>query len=351
MSAVLQALGVLGAVIAAGAVLGRRGTLGPHAPAVLSRAVFTVATPALMLTTVAHADLHVLLSRATVATWGSTGLVALAGALVLRLVLRRPAAETVVGTLSASYLNAANLGLPLAVYLLGSPLAVVPTMLFQLLVLAPLSFAVLDEAQARADRRRPAPVLETVGGRTTGVTGARGTATATSTPGAAAAGADAPAGAPRPRAGAVLRRTLSNPVSLGALTGLVLAALPWRLPEVVLEPFALVGAAAAPLALLNFGLSLGARRVAGDRAPRADLALVVGLRLLHPLVAAGLATLVGLEGPARLAVVAMAALPTAQNVLVYAVQYGRGQPVARDAGLLTTLLAVPLLLVVTTLLS
>ena len=41
-----------------------------------------------------------------------------------------------------------------------------------------------------------------------------------------------------------------------------------------------------------------------------------------------------------------AALPTAQNVLVYATQYGRGQALARDAGVLTTVLAVPTLLII-----
>jgi len=42
----------------------------------------------------------------------------------------------------------------------------------------------------------------------------------------------------------------------------------------------------------------------------------------------------------------MAALPTAQNVLVYALQYGRGQALARDAGLATTLLTIPVMLVI-----
>ena len=42
----------------------------------------------------------------------------------------------------------------------------------------------------------------------------------------------------------------------------------------------------------------------------------------------------------------MAALPTAQNVLVYATQYGRGQVLARDAGMVTTTLAVPVLLII-----
>jgi predicted permease len=47
----------------------------------------------------------------------------------------------------------------------------------------------------------------------------------------------------------------------------------------------------------------------------------------------------------------MAALPTAQNVLVYALRYDKGEDVARDAGLVTTLLALPVLLVVAATLS
>jgi malonate transporter len=40
------------------------------------------------------------------------------------------------------------------------------------------------------------------------------------------------------------------------------------------------------------------------------------------------------------------ALPTAQNVFVYAATYGRGTTLARDAVLVTTVLSVPALLVI-----
>ena len=203
--------------------------LGDRAAPVLARVVFAVATPALLLTTVAHADLHLLLSRQAVVTWTSTIVVALVAVLVLRLVLRRPAADVTVGTLASSYVNAGNLGLPLAVYLLDDAVTVVPTLLFQLLILAPVAFAVLDR-------------------------GSRG--------------------------GSVMRRTLSNPIIVGTLIGLLLAALPWSLPDVLYEPFRLVGAAAAPLALLTFGMSLALPRTVDTAAPRADLALAVGLRTL-----------------------------------------------------------------------
>ncbi|TGY77993.1 AEC family transporter, partial [Cellulomonas shaoxiangyii] len=149
------------------------------------------------------------------------------------------------------------------------------------------------------------------------------------------------------RVRAVVRRTLTNPIILGTLAGVVLAALPWDLPEVVFEPFRLVGAAAAPLALLTFGMQLAVPRTSGASAPRADLALAVALRsVVQPALAWALGTALGLSGSALLAVTAMAALPTAQNVLVYAMQYRHGEALARDAGLVTTLLCVPVLLVV-----
>jgi predicted permease len=141
-------------------------------------------------------------------------------------------------------------------------------------------------------------------------------------------------------------------VIIGTLTGLLLAALPWDLPELVFQPLSLLGAAAPPLALLTFGMSLAAPRVQAESAPRRDLVLVSVLRsVVHPALAIGLGVLLGLEGPALLAVAVVSSLPTAQNVLVYAIQYRHGTALARDAGLVTTLLAVPALLVVASVLG
>ena len=310
MGAVVTALGTMAVVVAVGWLLARRHVLGERAPVVLARVVFTVATPALLLTTVAHSDLHLLLSRAAVATWSSTAIVALLAMLALR-AWHRSGADVTVGTLASSYVNAGNVGLPLAVYLLGDTVAVVPTLLFQLLVLAPVAFVVLDASAARGDgAAAPVPVAV--------------------------------------RARAALRRTLGNPIIVGTLVGLVLAALPWDLPPVVYEPFRLIGAAAAPLALLTFGMSLAVPRSRDTSAPRPDLALAVSLRtVVHPLLAWTIGTALSLPAHALLGVVAMAALPTAQNVLVYAMQYRHGEALARDAGLFTTVLCVPVLLVIT----
>jgi hypothetical protein len=70
-----------------------------------------------------------------------------------------------------------------------------------------------------------------------------------------------------------------------------------------------------------------------------------------PLVAWTVAGLLLRLPPEQLhASVVLAGLPTAQNVLNFASRYGTGIPIARDAGLITTIAAVPVLLVVSLLL-
>src|SRR5690554_175235 len=187
MSSVLVALGTLGAVVLAGYLLGRFRVLGEHAATVLARVVFAVAIPSLLLVTVGRADLHVVLSRTALVTAVSTAIVVVGVAVVVRGLWRRPAGEATITTLSASYVNAAHLGLPLAVFLFGDAVFVVPTMLFQLLVLAPLAFMVLD-ADGAAEEGRRRRTMEAV----------RATA----------------------------RRTVRNPIIVAAFGGLVLAALP-----------------------------------------------------------------------------------------------------------------------------
>jgi len=125
-----------------------------------------------------------------------------------------------------------------------------------------------------------------------------------------------------------------------------------KLPAVTFGPFALIGAAAAPLALLTFGMSIAVPRAAGQTTRPRELVMVTMLRsVVSPLLALLLGRALGLEHAALRAVVAMAALPTAQNVLVYATRYGRGQALARDAGMVTTALAVPVLLVIAAMLG
>ena len=59
----------------------------------------------------------------------------------------------------------------------------------------------------------------------------------------------------------------------------------------------------------------------------------------------------GETGHQLFAQVVIAALPTAQNVLVYATRYRRGQILARDTALITTLGSIPTIAVIALLLA
>jgi hypothetical protein len=295
------------AVIGVGALVAHLGIVDLGAQQVLSRIAFFVASPALLLTTVAEADTHGVLSRSLVAT--AAGVVVPAGVYigVAWWRWRRSVGERVIGALASSYVNAGNLGLPVAAYVLGDAALVAPTLLMQLLVLQPVALAVLD-----ADVRGHRPTLRQV-----------------------------------------LVRPFTNPLTIGTLIGLLLSVTGWTLPPIVLDPIQLIGAMAVPGMLLAYGIALRLGPGFGGEVPAAELALTSTLKLaVQPLVAFAVAHIaLGLSGPALLAVVVCSSLPTAQNVFVHATRYDRSPTLARDTILVTTVGAVPLITLVVWLLG
>ncbi|QNE36326.1 AEC family transporter [Leifsonia shinshuensis] len=306
MAGVLTGFGIIAFVILVGYLAGRFRVGGPTAPYVLNRIAFFVTNPALLFVTLAHADLKVVFSTqlvvAAVAALAAAGLF-----LVLsRLFFRRPAAETTIGTLGSGYVNGNNIGLPVAVYVLGSASYVAPVLLLQLIVFAPIALTVLDITS-------------------------RGTVSVRS----------------------ILTQPVRNPMIIASLLGILVDVLHIPIPVAVYQPFELIGGAAVPLVLMAFGMSLHGSRPLQAGHGRAEIAAAVAIKsVAMPLIAFAVARFAfGLEGHALFAAVALAALPTAQNVYNFAARYERGMPVARDIVLLTTLFAVPVLLVIAALLA
>jgi malonate transporter len=303
VSAVVGAFVALVSVAVLGYVVGLTGVLRREDELVLSRLAFFVATPALLFTTVARADLHSIFSPVLLTNLASLFVVQLVF-VVTALVWRRTRSQTTIGVLASSYVNAGNLGVPVAAYVLGDGALVAPIVLFQLLVMAPVAFAVLDGDQRGSGRR--------VSWRK------------------------------------VLTRPLRNPLTVASLLGLLVAALDVQLPAVLMRPIDLVAAAAVPVALVAYGLSLsGGTKDAITL--RRDVVLVVVLKnLLQPVAAYAVGRwLLDLHGTALLAPTLLAALPTAQNVYVYAVHYRTSRTLARSAVLLSTLLSIPLMTAIT----
>ena len=127
----------------------------------------------------------------------------------------------------------------------------------------------------------------------------------------------------------------------------------WTPPPVVFEPLSLLGGAAIPMMLMAFGMSLhGSRPLRRGSSRRAAATSALLKAVVMPLVAFALARWVfRLDGDALHAAVLLAGLPTAQNVYNYAARYARGDVLARDAILVTTLASPVVLLTVALLLA
>ena len=309
MSGVIAGFSVILSVVVIGYMLGRVPVLGPNAKDVLTKLAFYVASPALLFTILADTDLSILLSGSVVVTVLSVVTVATVFAVVAA-VRRWGVGRTTVGTLASSYVNAGNLGIPIAAYVLDDASLVAPILLMQLLIMAPVGLTILDLN----------------GG------GVRGF-------------------------WPVLRRSLGtpvrNPVVIGSLAGVVLSASGWDPPGPLMEPFELIGGMAVPAMLLAFGISLYGSPAPGRGPDKGPVLLAVSLKsVVQPLVAWLLGALVfGLESATLFSVVVLAALPTAQNVFTYATQYRTGEAMVREVVLLTTFLTVPVLFTLTFLLG
>ncbi|MFE7211613.1 AEC family transporter [Streptomyces sp. NPDC057611] len=306
MRGVLSGFAVIAVVIGVGYVIGRRGSLGDQGREVLTRLAFHVASPALLFTTLARADLSVIFSSRLLVTAMSTA--AAAGVFVAFGAVRRwGVGRTTIGALCSSYVNSGNLGIPIAVYVLGDASLVAPVLLFQQIMVTPIALTVLD--------------LSASGGK-----------------------------------GSLWRRLLTplrNPIAMGSLSGVLVSATGLRLPGPVMDPITLIGNMSVPAVLLAYGISLRGSAAPGRGRDRHLVLLAVALKSAgQPLAAWALAAGVfGLSGAPLLDVVVTSALPAAQNLFTYASRYRVGESLARESILLSTILSVPTLVVVAALLG
>jgi len=303
---VLVGFAVILTVIAAGYLLGRLNIVTPTGVVVLGKVAFYAATPALLFTVMAKADIHVLLSP--VALVGGLSLVAAALVYLAlsRLFFRRPVAETTLGMATASYVNANNIGLPVAIYVIGDAQYAAPVLLIQLLFAAPALLSVLD--LSTRGRLRPLDIV---------------------------------------------LMPVRNPIIVAVVLGLLVAILGIQLPDAVVAPFDIVGGAAVPLMLLAFGASLRGNRPLAAGSDRTGVIVATAVKsLAMPVIAWIVGALVLHMDPMHLyAAVVFAALPTAQNMYNYAQRFEVAVATARDTVLLTTVVSLPVIFAIAALLA
>lgn len=302
--AVIAALGFATSVLLPAEAGSIRGGLTP--------VVYYLTNPALMLVLVAGTDLGAVLGVYTPVALAAAVSAGTLYVLFSGLLLRRGAARTAVGAMASSYVNAGNIGLPIAVYAVGSPAPVVSVLLAQLLVVAPAYLLVFSWV-TRPSRR------------------------------AGAGGAPAGGGVSTAR---TMLRSVANPVTIGTALGVVVSATGVVLPDVLWIPLEMLGEASIPLLLLLFGMSLHGQRPFRNRALVPD---VVGGTLVKVVAMPVLAWAIGrfgfgLGGTELLGVVVMAALPTAQNVFLFSSQFRMPANAGRDIILLSSFLSFPAIL-------
>lgn len=291
-------------VIAAGAALAHVGVLDRRSQRTLGEIAFFVASPALMVVTISRVELGAAAAN-LVASSVSLAACFAAYVVVARLRWRPDTGALLIGALSSSYVNAGNLGIAIAAYVVGDLTVVVPTLLVQMLVVQPAALVVLDRITGREEGVRSAA-----------------------------------------------RRLVTNPLTIAAVAGLVLATTGWRLPAALLSPLEMLAGAAIPLMLMSYGAALRLSPPIGRAGHNGEVVVATVLKMaVMPVVAWAVGVGLGLDDRVLLGVVITAALPTAQNIFLHATRYRVGEDVARETILVTTLASLPAALLVAVLLG
>lgn len=272
----------------------------------LSPVIYYVTNPALMFVLLAKADLGVVTGVYAPLALITAVVAGVLYALLARTVLRRKGPDLAVGAMAASYANVGNMGIPIALYVVGTAAPAVSVLVAQLLVISPLYLCLFSFL---AQRR-------------------------------------APQGARKPL-GRTILASLANPITIGAVAGAVFSGTGLQLPHVVSEPISMLGNASVPLLLMFFGLGLRGQVPFREKGALAETILATAMKVIGlPLLAwAGGHFVLGLSGTDLLGVVVMAALPTAQNVFLFSHQFGMPTRVVSDVIIATSVLSFPAALV------
>lgn len=306
-SLVLSSLFPVVLLIAAGYFTGRQGWVGAAAVKDLSNLIFLLLAPALLFRTMSLVRVEDLQFKPVAAYFAATVLI-----FAVSLAWRGFSRNSAVLALANTFSNTVMIGLPLVGLAFGDAGMVVLLTLVSLhsLVLMTGATVVLELATAREQAHAQA-----------------------------ASGAGQGRGQRRAMLRAVaraLRNAIIHPVPLPIIAGLLYGQTGWGLPELIDKPLAMLGQAFSPLALVMVGITLAWTRV-GEHL-RGALVQATIKNLVHPLMVAASAWLLGVRGLPLAVMVLTAALPIGANVFLFSQRYRSAEALTTASVVVSTLL-------------
>jgi malonate transporter and related proteins len=265
-----------------GVLLARRRTIPAANSKVFTDYAFLVAVPCFLFRNIYTSDLGALFEWRAVLGYAVTAVLAMGAVTALTmLVLRTREPRAVALRLMASVQgNTAYFGVPVFIMLFGDAAPIFPVLLFQVCVLSLVVLAVME--LGRTDRDTPVPA----------------------------------------RLGRALWGSLTTPVVLACNAGILLNLIAVHVPAVLLHGFSFVGASAAPVALFALGLHLGGTGLSLRGTTWEETGIIVFKCVVFPLLAWAVCGLVfGVHGHWLAYLVLIAALPSPQNLFIFAQRY------------------------------
>jgi len=293
---VIEGIAVIAVIMAVGWIARATKILKTDATGHITDLVYWIAAPALLFSTIASADLDVVIGRPLVVAAASGVVTASVFALIARLTMRPTIGDLTVGAMSSSLNNAAYVGIPIAIYVLGSAVHGVPIMVFQLGFFTPMFFVLIDLCT-------PGITLSIV---------------------------------------TIVRSVVTNPMVIAAFLGFLCAAVSLDVPPLIANATEMIGQSAPALVLISFGASLVGQRLTVRSQDGHMVILASCFKLMvQPACAFGAGLLLGMDGHALLAVTVMGAMPTAQNAFIASARAGVGNHIAQGTVLITTIMSLP----------
>ncbi|MFJ8159681.1 AEC family transporter [Streptomyces sp. NPDC096136] len=266
-----------------GVLLARRKTVPAEASKAFSDYAFLFAVPCYLFGNIYAADLGTLFDWRAIGGYAAAAAVAvLAVALGAAAYGVREPRAVALRVMAGVQVNTAYFAVPVFITLFGTAAPIFPVLLFQVCVLSLVVIALMELGRAGP-------------------------------------------GGPGTRLSRALAASLATPLVLACNAGILLNLLSVHVPKVLLDGAAFVGDSASPVALFALGLHLGAVGLDVRGTTREEAALIAFKCLAFPLLAwAVCGGLFGIGSPWLAYLVLIAAMPTPQNLFIFAQRYDIG---------------------------